>query len=111
MGMLSDDLDFLYGLGAFGTSRMTFSGATVSGYFDQEETLEADRTGDNILVKRTVFRYRTPKSTDTLASLTKDSTVTIYDPETTVTLTYVVSDPELTGDGKESRVILRPSTA
>ncbi len=107
MGLITDDLDALYDEAAFGASVLTFGAATAAGYFDQEETLGNDGSGDALLVKRTVFRMQTPKSSSGMASLAADSSVTVYDPESDVTTSYVVSDTELVGDGKETRVILR----
>lgn len=108
MGIISDDLLALYDV-AFGTQRLTFGSAKAYGYFDQEETLQADGTGDNLLIKRTVFRMLKPETGSTMSNLTQDSSVTIYDPETNDSTDYVVSDTELIGDGREMRVIMRLS--
>lgn len=109
--MLSDDLDHvMYAAGAFGAQKITFSGAEAWGYFDQEENL-GTASGDNILVKRTVFVMRAPKTGSTMAGLTQDSAVTINDPETDISTDFVVSDKELIGDGREWRLILRPETS
>lgn len=108
MGQLTDDLTFMYSDAAFGTQTLVFGVAKVAGYLDQEDTLTPDGSGQSLLVKRTVFRIQTPVVNSVMASLTADSEVTIYDPETRITTAYRLSEePELAGDGRETRLILR----